>query len=179
LLNALTLLSLVLCAAVVALWVRSYVVFDSWCWASPDERVAVQASHGRFWVWQEKAINGTTPFAAQPPYQRVAMRPAFPLDRYRRVETGPFRNWLGFDAWSGVFRGNVIRWREVVVPYWPFLLVSAALPARWYVCRRRARLRRLRHEARLCPACGYDLRGTPDRCPECGSTAAASLLWSS
>ena len=57
----------------------------------------------------------------------------------------------------------------VHVPYWLLLLLSMPLPARWLWVRARDRRRR---SGNACVNCGYDLRGTPDRCPECGVAAA-------
>jgi hypothetical protein len=54
---------------------------------------------------------------------------------------------------------------EVSVPLWLPLLFAAALPL-WVAGR--TFTRRRRRDAGLCPACGYDLRASPSRCPECG-----------
>ena len=58
---------------------------------------------------------------------------------------------------------------EAWVPYWLAAAIFAVLPA-IHVRRRlllwRTRARRL---AGLCPRCGYDLRASPGRCPECGA----------
>jgi hypothetical protein len=55
----------------------------------------------------------------------------------------------------------------VKFPIWIPLLLSAALPAAWLIRRRTG----YRWHLGLCPRCGYDLRATPDRCPECGFSA--------
>lgn len=56
-------------------------------------------------------------------------------------------------------------------PHWSLVLLFAVLPALWL--RSFIRSRR-RNRIGLCLVCGYDLRATPDRCPECGTARSAT-----
>jgi hypothetical protein len=67
-----------------------------------------------------------------------------------RRESGQSRYWL------------------LAIPYWPLVSLGLVLPASLFAVRAmRAERRRARN---LCQHCGYDLRATPDRCPECLTT---------
>lgn len=58
----------------------------------------------------------------------------------------------------------------LVLPWWLVVTTAAAVPA---VVLTRHALRARRTQSRRahlrCTACGYDLRASPDRCPECGA----------
>jgi hypothetical protein len=62
--------------------------------------------------------------------------------------------------------------RGVTIPHWMLVLPLAVLPLWWLKVVHRQRRRAKRLAAGQCEACGYDLRESPERCPECGRKAA-------
>jgi hypothetical protein len=68
---------------------------------------------------------------------------------------------------SGVMSTPLVPYRWLSVP-WYFLLGVLMPPSvAWLIWLRRAR----RTRVGCCAICGYDLRATPERCPECGAVA--------
>lgn len=61
------------------------------------------------------------------------------------------------------------RSRRVAVPHWA-PIAGLLLPGAFMLIGIVRRRRRARARAGLCRTCGYDIRASPDRCPECGTT---------
>ena len=83
---------------------------------------------------------------------------------------------LGFTAASGDVLlappSAYVHTRAVRLPYWFVAGAAMLLPLAWLRELRRARQRA---RAGLCPGCGYDMRITPDQCPECGLVVVQEL----
>jgi len=100
-----------------------------------------------------------------------------------RMDAPASAAWIGFD-WRRRDRTTndpqeglyIYRERFLTVPYW--LIVVACAGLGWWIGAR-PRLIRRRHRQGLCLACGYDLRETPGRCPECGGEPMLAARWSS
>lgn len=78
--------------------------------------------------------------------------------------------------WEGQVFGGQIRFLydgtvqegENSIPLWLVVLLTGVVPGIW--CWRRGAANR--QDGNFCGDCGYDLRATPERCPECGAVPA-------
>jgi hypothetical protein len=171
LLNLLTALSLLLCVAAVALWVRGHWVGDGIVVSSGRYHHSLDSSLGFLdyeCCWERpRPVRKTLPMTPGRGFRRTRWEPA-EWETRLPPEAGRF---LGFAWGSGE---KVYQSRDpfvwVRVPYWSVVAALAAVPA-WRFSARARRAARIRNS--VCPGCGYDLRATPGQCPECGAGAGA------
>lgn len=88
-----------------------------------------------------------------------------------RIETNGNFTWFGAAYYSPQLRVHTLE----CGPLWQLIVVFASMPlSRLGLRIWQHRPRRRRRARGLCTKCGYDLRATPARCPECGTAAIAS-----
>jgi len=166
--NLLAALSLLLCAATVALWVRSYHVTDGLRWSTVSSDYFIASDIGFFTLTHRSSRFGAPLRGVRFPLQYVTYEPGSTV-------------WLDYSNWNflGIrsiefgdrFREDV-RFKTLNIPMWLFMAAAAMVAMPYLVMRSSWWARRRRHSQGLCPECGYDLRATPDRCPECGTIPA-------
>ena len=195
LLNVLTASSLLLCVAVVAIWILSYgsnygatigwgrgtptpgltdgyaIRAMAWPGHAAISVMRMRGAHAEWWNATIDDGDTNRVFTAGP------LRAAGHTAMYRQWG-GPYSKPKLF-AWAlGVYNRvgggtDEATVRYVAAPYWAVALLTAAAPALRVRQAHRRRRDRARARHGLCPGCGYDLRATHDRCPECGTMAAA------
>jgi len=184
--NLLAALSLLLCMMTGALWVRSYTVSEGlfvrfW----DDEWCSVGYNQGRLGFFQTNnmtlhAFRGSSPAwwsiswkqgrASKNAFDSLLPLPSPAVGVFHwglSVKPSPTRSlmpgsFLGFNCGSAQFAG-VTHIREIVAPFWSLLVFLGAVVAS--IKFRKPSPSKLG----CCLVCGYDLRATPDRCPECGT----------
>jgi hypothetical protein len=197
LLNFLTALSLLLCVAVVALWVRSYVTTDAYPFMRDGEKWEVTSFRGRLWVSNRPQVEEVSrqyelamkrhfeqirPIHAES--DRIAAERDRAMDRLAR-SPGDYEALEEYDEAEAAWAAQLKRLRPPGAPrprlvsHSVSLIVLALgwalLPSVWLVPQAMNRRRVLKRLAfGLCWRCGYDVRTTPGRCPECGAAPPAA-----
>jgi hypothetical protein len=162
--------SLALLVALLILWMRSYRVGDDiGINAASGSRYFLRTGGGELAL---EAMSGDPPDPNRPRFQWTT-DPRRTNGVYMIQRNSLVRR-LGFWIDRSSYRrsGVTITSRSLMMPFLVPLLVAAVAPALWVRAERRRR--KARHLAGHCSTCGYDLRATPDRCPECGAVPASA-----
>jgi hypothetical protein len=169
-------LSLSACAAALFAWVATtWWSFRPLAWNPPPGRVLV--SVGAAGVTFRKTERERAVALQMPPGSSTQIRTSsLSVSSARRTSWGVTyangSNSAGPVDWPGK-PVLMIPWRSVTIPFPHLAAAAGLLPAVAAPgLARRLRTRR-RAAAGLCLPCGYDMRATPGRCPECGAEPAA------
>lgn len=171
--NVATVVSLALCVAACVLWVRSYRVWEGgFCTKTSTEPDGTWRTVEAGFLSTQGALGLSFERRTRRSPTNPALATSAPTGlRWRYTGHPPPNQALAWWEWhrpqwrAGLVPAgrNPPKWAALLrLPYWIICPLLACLPG-WWLVRTKSRRRG------LCPTCGYDLRATPDRCPECGT----------
>ena len=155
--NLLSGVSLLLCIGVATCWLRSYFCHDALYLVARD--------HANWDIGSDAPDRLVVAFDdAVGLHQRSEWR------SWRNTvgDLDPSGSHLGFYGVHQSYPGGRSR-RVIRIPYWFIVLLFAAPPIL------RMFIRRTGVVLGKCPVCGYDLRATHERCPECGTVPETAV----
>jgi hypothetical protein len=168
-------LSLICCLATVGLWVRSYRANDSILYRDRREVAGrffiAESARARmrveYWTWEPRPNALLSLFDDSSSYGWHLSTSAVRGDVWWTSQEDTFLLRRGFVAFHERPYGATSSRCGIAFPLWLPVLLLALAPAWWVVgpWRRQSKRRKLG----LCLNCGYDLRASPQRCPECGA----------
>ncbi len=166
--------SLALCLAVCVLWIRSYWFSETIAWQTIDGYRRLTTRRGSLELGLFLAPGTNKPADTFGPRYNSDI-PTGPFDWINILDIDFPQNRIDWNhagfSWHQVREGrNGYTHVAAFAPFWSIALLTGLLPLAWTAVRWRCRTLNRRHQAQdLCPNCGYDMRATPDRCPECGT----------
>ncbi len=176
--NSVAVFFAVLSLATVGLWIRSYWIADEVC-ATRYREYSIASESGFLRI--AVRIDGYEDFGVWPGGPRCS---TFPISEEwyfsaRRWDPPP-PSFMSPARWTPgrMYRGGSMGmerysdWSACNGPHCVIALCFAVPPG---VMVWRGRRRRRLAAAGCCRNCGYDLRATPGRCPECGAVAAGHI----
>jgi hypothetical protein len=125
------------------------------------------------WIWSDAHSNDFRPFSG---YGGIQLRTAHRMIVYLGPPYRP-QPWTFYTPASQRM-AIVVGPTTVFIECWKLALGFGIIPAIWLFVRVRQSLinRRSRDRNEIhCSNCEYDLRATPDRCPECGTASAREI----
>ena len=177
----LNVIATMLLVAVVALWLRSHRVADVLMWqqwradAGGTYRGTFRTLTSGRGVVGVDLTGLTTAFPAT-----SDAKPKFEWTRADalqfRLPGETFWNRIGFGYVSQSqsaqgLNDSTVTTRAYWLPYWLLAVVASLIPLRWAIV---LAIRARRRRRGLCAWCGYDVRVSAGRCPECGSALPAT-----
>jgi hypothetical protein len=183
--NIAVVISLAICAGTLALWARGRRGADVWEFGLAGRGWEPRATNGRLTVTNTPQVVRDWR-AYQAAYDRFAQQRRDLSQRHGEMVAQLADAEFGSPRWETLrveqkqyiddnFKliapaRNIRARQEWAVRCRSVVFASLVLPAMWLAARGRHVLaaRRL-SRAGLCKRCGYDLRATPERCPECGA----------